>query len=166
VFVDSVHIVNTPKQCVERLGTFVWLQVIDACKGTGAIDDALYFSTVESRFVWVFGGVGIKDGELDTPADHFDTSTTFVGQLPNEVIETGTKMVDDLPCEHGESQGNGVIPLRFQEFRSELLPRIALLVGEGWAYAGVADGEIECGELGEKLDNFRIQIVDTLIGPF
>jgi len=165
VFIGSVHVVDTPKQSISRLDTLVRLQVIDTCKSERSVGDALYFSAIESRFVWVSDGVVIKDGELDVPTNLLDAPTGFIGQLPSEMIETGTKMVDDLSREDGKTQGNRILPLGFQEFRSELLPRIALLIGEDWVYTGTY-GEVEGGEVGEKRSNLQIQVVDTLIGPF
>jgi hypothetical protein len=136
----------------------------DARQGAGAAD-ALCFSLVTSKFIWVKSGVGIKHWEFNGEGVIPRVPQSLVRQLPSEMVKTGTEMMDDFPGEHPKMQRNSG-SLTLQELQSELLPRLALLVCEDWVYAGTPDGEIEGWERSEKLSDLRVQITDALVGPF
>lgn len=169
MLVGDVHVVNAPKETIERIGTRIRLQTVNDCQ-RGNTGDSLYFSTVCGMFKFL-ANVG-PNTLLSTEADReLNLRSEFLpsfdrGQLPNQMIEAGSQVMHDFTSKNREAEGNGVLPFSLKEIESKLLPRIGLLIAENWVYAGTHDWKLEGGKLGEEQTDLIIQVTDALVGPF
>jgi len=147
VFVDSIHVVNDPDWIVKRVEAVIRLRLLDQeqCLGVG---DSLYFSTVLGKFVFV-DGFFAEDRKLNTPG--MILSMLGARELPRDVIQARSKMVNDLSGENGEVRINRL----FLEIRTCFHDRVKILITPDWVFASLKETRY--------LD---LKIEDILVGPF
>lgn len=142
VLEDSVQVMNDPDGTIKRIGSKIRLKRSNQVASVGARNH-LYFSLRTGRFAF-FGA----DGELDlcrviAPRDGHR-------QLPGDVIQTGSKVVNNLTGEYREpdrdNQSAVVLGL--------LAKHLKVLITDDWVLVVLDEGS-----------NLGIQVDDVLIGP-
>ncbi len=145
VFIDNIEIVNDPKGVVKRVGGVMRLKPLDKSPRV-RICDSCYFSFKKLSPVMIDGGC-FKDGK-------FYLSDVLYGQnreVPCNVIETRSQMVDEFPGQHSESWWDDTILMVGDSLKKSL--SVVL-----WENGIVAF-------LKEPLD-FGIEIEEVLFGPY
>jgi len=146
VFIKDFHLVNDEKAMIRNVvPSVVRLQFLDQSKNVSILN-SLYFSVVKFDFRFLFG-LSLENRELDKPGRG---SRSAVGEMPNDMIQTGPQMMDNLSGENSETQRNNLIAVIISRFLESLVVR----VGDDWVLP-VLDKEIDLG----------LQIRDVLIGP-
>lgn len=147
VFIENVHTVKDQKGAIERVGGFIGLQIPN--EGTGVrICDSLYFSFVTRNFLFVDRFI-LKNGELDLTKVLLSGGS--IRELPNDVIQAGSQMVNDFPREHFESHRDGPISVILHSIKNSII----VYIGHDWVFAGL-----------KKEADFSLKITDVLVGPF
>lgn len=147
VLVDNVQLLDDPKGIIERLRTsVVRLKFFDDVPG-GRTGDSLYFSLVSGNVV-LGDGFNFEDRKLNTPWSGLPDRRT--GKLPDDMIESGSKMVDNFSSQNTETLGD--FPLSVVV--NSLMERLVVVIGDDLVIADF-----------EEAGNFRFKILDTLIGP-
>jgi hypothetical protein len=147
MLVNDVHLVNDQEARFDRVGGVVRLKALDQTLDARA-GDSLYLSLESGKFLFV-DWPRFVNGKLN----HFRafSSVSRRGQHPHDMIEGRPQMMDDLPGEHAETEGNcsaSVIVHCLQE-------KLAVYIGEDRIFAGL-----------KELPDLSIEITDVLIGPF
>ena len=165
MLVDSVHVMDDPQGVARRIGSVVRLQTLDSCESRG-IGDALYFSAVTAQFSFcrtarfaTGRGSLVEHRELDLMGGL--CLRLGRGQLPCEVIESGSKMVNDFTSEHLESRLNSPVLQKIYEF----LVSSPIFIGNDWLSCRHIDIKGESRDGGQKLSDLPIEVLDILFGP-
>jgi len=148
MLVESIHVMDDTDRVVFSIApSFVWLYALDEREDAG-LGNSLYFSLVSGKFVfrtWLFP----KDREFDVV---FGFQSIFgAGKMPDDVVETGAQMMNDLPAQNGAIQRNNEILMVI----NGILPFLRIHIGYDWILARL-----------EKSDDLVIEINDVLVGPF
>lgn len=148
VLVESIHVVDDEKKIVYNIGpSIVRLQFFDQAPDAW-MRNSLYFSFVSFNLLFV-DGLNLKHGEFN---DILGLKPSFVaGEVPNNVVETGSQMVNNLPREYTESQRDELISMII----NRLLPSLVIYMGNDWIFPALKKGP-----------DFDIEVKDVLIGPF
>ncbi len=157
VLIGYVHIMNQPQRVIERIATAVRLQTVNSCKGSGA-GDGLYFSTKLGTFSFVHSAitrVDVKDGKFN-PAPS-GISSGWVGELPSQMIQRRSQVMDDFASKNAESQWDLLVGII-----AKFLPSLTVLLSDG----GVDAFKVNQRNGSEMNSDFPFQITDVLIGPF
>lgn len=162
VLVANVHIVDDPKRISTRVGSCVRLQPLDSCQSRRA-GDSLYLSTVSGHFVFC-DRAGLRPfqehGKLDLSGGGLCLEVGG-GQLPHQMIEARSQVMDDFTGKHAESRLDNPGLDEINQF----LKRFTILLGEDWFHIFIC-GEGNDGNGSQKLVNFGVQLTDILFGPF
>jgi hypothetical protein len=73
-----------------------------------------------------------------------------IGEVPNNVIQTGPEMVNHFASENTETQWDALIPV----IRDGLLPNLVIWMGDNWVLPTL-----------NKDSDLGLQVDDVLIGP-
>jgi hypothetical protein len=163
VLIDSVHIVDEPKRITKRVKSMMRLQTVDSCQGCGT-SNALYLSTVTAQFAFL--AARSKVGRL---VEHREFNTLGElclefsrRELPCEMVKSGPEMVHDFASEHPESQ----LDLLGSDELRQVLPCFSIFISDNRLPFLYIDGHDDNGSGFQKVGDFRIEILDILIGPF
>jgi hypothetical protein len=167
MLVNSVHIVNEPEWIASRISSIVRLQGLDSCQGRG-IRDALYFSAVTAKFVFL--NTAATSGTSLRPCvenGEFDLMRGICleygrGQLPSQVIERRSHMMDDLASEDTESSGDS---LTYNEL-SQFIESFPIFIGDDWLFCDNVNVQSSGRNWSQKLGDFPSERLDILFGPF
>lgn len=146
VLIEDVEIVDQPKGIVRRVGGFIGLKSFDKVPDVW-VRDPLYFSFKSSAFVraeWLFQ----KNWELDSSNVLYFPR---VGEMPNNVVKAGSKVMNNLSGKHAEAWRDSAIRMVL----SGLAQHLSVVL---WH-----DGVVAF--LKEHL-HFEIEIADVLFRPF
>ena len=107
VFVLDVEVMHDPERIVNRVqSTFdslIWLKFLDELS-CSKILNTLYLSVVSRRFVFV-QWPHLKNGEFVAPSV-FPDPEFLNSEFPDNMIQAGAEMVDNLPYENAEAERN------------------------------------------------------------
>jgi len=162
VLINSVQIVDEPERVPTRIGSVVRLQSLDSCQRTGT-GNALYFSAVTANFSFCNTArlrPFSKHGELNLGAGlclHIGR-----GQLPCEVIEGGSEVVDDFTSKHTESRFDLVALDEVYEF----VVSLPVFIGDDWLSCGYIHIQSDGRDGSQEIGNPTVQLLDVLVGPF
>jgi hypothetical protein len=145
VFVDIVKFVENPEVLVP---TIVWLECLyDAYSARG---NSLYFS---KRLGFVFGAsLADHKGDLpQSPLRQLVKSGTFLGNLPDQMVESAAQVMDGIAKSQQEPIRN-----RGDDFGpKDLVSRLRVIMDSDFVWAAI-----------EKVPNLTIEIADVMFGPF
>jgi hypothetical protein len=143
VFIGAAEIMEDQQGgSFDRATCPIWLQFLDE-RGCN-IGHSFYFSAF-TGVSKCFGGTANRKLKNISVA----TAGTNGGQLGDEVVQARAEMVDDLTDHYGKSRRN----FRLAEGCKHVLARLDI---------ALSDNAIV---VTKKADNFKIQIVDVLVGP-
>lgn len=147
MLIESVHIVDDEKRMIRSVGpSHVRLHVQNQTQNC-SVRDSLYFSCVSLTFLMV-PGLDIENGKLNPV--WISGSRCSVGEMPHDVIQARTKMVESFTGKDSEPQWDRLVPV----VRERFLPSLSIWLGDNWILATL-DKKLELG----------LQIDDVLIGP-
>jgi hypothetical protein len=146
VLIDNVHIVNDPDRCIGSIRSVVWLKVVNESKNVG-IRNPLYFSFVSGKCIFLDRLI-TENRKLDLPKAV--APVLIARKLPDDMVETGTQVVDNFTDEDAESRRYGEILMVLNSLKESLI----IVLGESWVSARLKKGI-----------DFGIKIDDILIGP-
>jgi hypothetical protein len=147
MLIEPIHVVDDEKKIIRNIGPgVVRLHLFDPLSDL-SICDCLYFSFVSLNFLFLNRFL-LKDRKLDEILS--GDSRCAVGEVPNNMIETGPQMMDHFSRENAESRRDTLISV----IRNGLLPNLVIWIGNDWVLATFN----EDSNLGLKID-------DILIGP-
>jgi hypothetical protein len=147
MLIESVHIVNNANRVVNGgAASLVWLESSDQRKDT-RLTNALYFSVIFGLFS--FRQRFPKDRELKRV--RVLSPSLRAGKVPDEMVKTGAKVVDDFAAQNAKSVRNLSVSMVVHRF----LPFLVVWMGENWIFAFFKESE-----------DFSMQITDILVGPF
>jgi len=148
VLVGNVHIVDDPEQIGPGTDSLVRLMFFNEFAGTGILHP-LYLSFVSGEFVfkrWPF----FKKGKFDEP-EVGGVAVGVIGQFPDDVVQAGPEMVNDLPGENAEARRNLQRVMIVESLRK-------FLVIELWDFGILA--------FFKEPGNLHLEVLDVLVGPF
>lgn len=147
VLIDNVHIMNDENWRLDRIGGVVRLKSFDQTKNSG-VCDSLYFSFISFGTLFIDRPF-LEHRELDLPNVLYPVSGS--GEVPDNVVKARPQVVDDFASQHTKSWWNQTLLVILKSLQEELV----VVLGENWVFAFL-----------KKSGNFRLQIADTLIGPY
>lgn len=148
VLIESIHVVDDEKGVVSDIGpSVVRLHFLDQSPNVFACH-ALYFSIVSFNFFFE-RRLGLKYRKLDDVLGF--GSRLIGGKMPNDMVETGAKVMDNLSSENAKTQRNALASMVINRF----LPHLVIWMWKDWIVASL-----------NKVTNFGFEIDDILIGPF
>ena len=147
VLIPNVHLVNDEKGGVNRITSFIRLKLSNEITDLG-IRDALYFSFVSGKFVFIDRLI-LENREFN--AAEVTPSIVLGGEIPHNVIETGSQMMDNFACEHAESKGNPALLMILNSLKAELV----VILGNDGVIAFL-----------KKPCDLGLKITDIFVGPF
>jgi len=165
MLVNSVHIVNEPKRMTTRVCSLVRLQALDSCT-RGGTGDALYFSAISAKFVLVSttafsarSGPHIENGELDL----IRGVCLEYGrrQLPSQMIEGGSQVMDNLTSENTESRLDALSHDELCQF----VIGSPIFISDDWVACGKINIHRDSGNGSQKVGDFPSEGFDILFGP-
>lgn len=146
MLVDNVEVVDSKEHRIRRVRTAIWLKLLDEIENPG-VCDSLYFSFILGEHVrrvwWAF-----EDREFNVP--NLIAPVRVIREMPDDVVETRSEMVDDLPGQDIESKGNRPLAVILDRLRNELI----VLITEERVFAAL-----------KKPCDLRLKITDVLVGP-
>jgi hypothetical protein len=148
VLVNNVHVVNKPEHIGAGIRSRVRLEFLDELASTDILH-TLYFSAISGKLVfrrWP----RIQNGEFKE-SSFFGVARNVVGELPDNVIETRSKVVDNFSGKNTKANRYG----QFFEVCHCLSMFLTIYIWEDGVFAFLK----EPGDL-------RLKIDDVLIGPF
>jgi hypothetical protein len=107
-----------------------------------------YFSFVSGNAVFI-DRLLVENREFN--ASRMFPSVLFAGELPCDVVETRPEMMDDFTCNYTEAEWDRTIFMVVNSLKEQLL----VVLGQDGVFAFL-----------KKTGDFRLQIADTLVGPF
>lgn len=146
VLIENVEIVDQTKGIVRRVGGFIGLKSFDKTSDIW-VRDSFYFSFKSSAFVraeWLFQ----ENWELDSSNVLYFPR---VGEMPNNVVKAGSKVMNRLSGKHTEAWRDSAIRM----ILGGLAQHLSVVL---WDKGVVAF-------LKEPL-HFEVEIADVLFGPF
>ncbi|MFZ1011501.1 MAG: hypothetical protein WAN65_31985 [Candidatus Sulfotelmatobacter sp.] len=147
VLIKNVHLVNDEERRVDRVRSLVRLKVSNQI-ANGRFCDSLYFSFISGDCIFIDRLI-LEKREFNF-AKGF--SSVLLGRkFPYDVVQTGSKVVDDLTSEHTESGWNRALLVILNRLKEKLV----VVLGQRGIFAFF-----------EKSSDFRFEITDVLIGPF
>ena len=146
VLVDNIHLMYGKEQRVERVGEVVRLQPLNEVENV-AVFDSLYFSFVLAKHVrrgWPFFENREANG-LDVLSPVLN-----IREMPHNVIEARSKVVNDLPRDSAFSLGDYALRV----ILNCLSENLVILISENWVFAIL-----------KKPCDLGLKIKDVLVGP-
>lgn len=147
MFIDNVHAVKNEQGIVERIGSVVRLQLLNQIPKFDS-GDSLYFSFVTGDTVFI-DWPRFANGELDEGG--VLGTVLRRRELPDNVIQNGSKVMNDLSGQNGEADRNGQLLV----VGNCLKQGICILLWNLGVCAGL-----------EKSADLGLEITDVLVGPF
>lgn len=147
MFVEDVHVMKNEQGIIDRVGGVVRLKRFDEAPNVG-VCDSLYFSLVSGNALFIDRFL-FKNGKLDT--SRMASPVLFTRELPSEVVETRSQMMDDFSRKNAETRWDRETLMVLNCLKRDLL----VVLGNNGVFVLLKKG---C-DLG-------IQIADTLVGPF
>jgi len=144
VFVDNIEVMDEGKGIVKRVGGFIRLEPYDQSSDI-LICNSLYLSIKSGNFFFLDGLFG-KNWEIHRHIVLLGAS----GEVPNDVVEARSQMVNGLTGEDAESWWNATTLMVLNCLKENL----TVVIGDSWIFAFIK----------EPLD-FRVEIADVLFGP-
>ena len=144
MLIDNVEVVDDPEGTVRRIGGVIRLKSFDQNPNIG-IRNLLYLS-LKSGNVSFINRLFAQDRKINRHLVYLGAS----GEVPNDVVEAGSQMMNNFTSEHTELWWNDAILMVFNGLRKAL--KVVL-----WDSGVIAFIE-------EPLD-FSIEIKDVLFGP-
>lgn len=145
VFIDDVEPVDDKEGVIRRIGGVVRLKSFDHVDDIGVFDP-LYFS-FKSLNVFSLARLFIEYWKLNP----FIFVRGSDGEMPNDMVEAGAKVMNDLSSEHVKSLGDSELSVILDCLQKQL----AVVL---W-HNGVIAFLKESGD-------FRLEIEDVLFGPY
>lgn len=146
VFIESVHVVDDGKGIGNSVGgVVVRLQVVNELPNPRVIH-SLYLSVKSSQIIFV--GRSREDGKCESV--FMISSGSSVREVPDNVIEARSQMMNDLARKNAESQRDRQLLVIVKR----LLPELVVWMGQDWVLAGFK----EC-------DDLSVQVDDVFVGP-
>ena len=139
MLIDSVHIVDNPKRIIKRVWSAIWLKPLNDVPSTGT-SDSLYFSLIHGNLLFL-DGFRIKNREFNSV--RVGSPVCITGELPCNMIERGTKVVDDLPSEHTEPYRDFPISVIIDSLKEQLV----ITIVDDWIFTFLK----EPGDLGIEI---------------
>lgn len=151
VLIGDVEVVNDPKQMVApAVSRLIGLQREDECLGGGA--HALYASLVTGNrlllFDWVANGIRITQEERESRV--VGLPAVSKNELPRELIQTGSKVVNALGGEDAQARRDGPSEMLVKELLNGVVILFCDKAVSVWA---------------KDQGNFRLDVADVLLGP-
>ena len=144
MFIDNIELVDDRKGVVQRVGGFVGLHSFDQITNLG-IRDPLYLSFKSGKFVFL--------NRLFSAHRKINRHVVLLGaggEVPYDMVETGSQVMNDLPCQHTESWWNATVLMILKGLKENLVVVL-------WDSGIIAF-------IKEPLD-LRVEIKDVLFGP-
>jgi len=161
MLVDSVQIMDEPQGMITGASSTVRLQAPDS-RQRSSTTDSLNLSSVTGHLLFC-GGLGIEDRKFNFPP--IGLPIAIAGQLPGDMIESRSKVMDYLSRKNSKTGVNGST----YDLLSECIGRISLCLGEDWINAcdsfDYCARQSDNGKWCEKCSDFGVEITDVLVGP-
>lgn len=148
MLVGNVHVVDDQQRIEDGINSAVRLKFSDEFDSIG-VPHSLYLSFVSGKFVFR-SWPRLKNGKFDV-AEVGRRAVGLIGKLPDNMIQTGSKMVNDFSSENAESHRDSQRSVITQSLKDFLVIELR--------YDGV------CAFLKEPV-NLQLEIDDILVGPF
>jgi len=148
MFIGNIHAVNDKKQIVRRINSAVRLQFFDELE-CGGLPHSLYLSVISGEFIFKRWR-RFKYGKFEIPMVG-RLADSVVGQLPDNMIQARSEMMDHFACEDTKAQRD--------RQRFVILNSLQKLLVAELRQDGIFAVLKEPGD-------FRLEINDVLVGPF
>jgi hypothetical protein len=121
MLVDNVEVVDSQEHRIRRVGATIWLKSLDEFANS-SVCDPLYFSFILGEHVsqsWRF----FENRKLNKP--NILPPVIDTREMPDDVIEARSKMVNDLAGENTEAKRNRTLAMILDRLRNDLLVLVA-----------------------------------------